>query len=50
MLSGELKSILIEKINIFLADHQKKKEEAKKNVDKFLGEIVKLKEFLIYEG
>ncbi len=36
MLSGELKSILIEKINIFLADHQKKKEEAKKNVDKFL--------------
>lgn len=36
MLSGELKAILIEKINNFLSDHQKKKEEAKRNVDKFL--------------
>ena len=36
MLTGELKSILIEKINTFLKEHQKKKEEAKKIVDKFI--------------
>jgi tryptophanyl-tRNA synthetase len=36
MLTGELKAYLIEKINLFLADHQKKKEQAKKNLDKFL--------------
>jgi len=36
MLTSELKSILIEKINIFLKEHQKKKEEAKKIVDKFI--------------
>ena len=35
MLTGELKAILIEKINTFLKDHQKKKQEAKKNLDKF---------------
>ncbi|MDP2947089.1 MAG: tryptophan--tRNA ligase [Nanoarchaeota archaeon] len=36
MLSGELKAILIEKINIFLSEHQKKKEHAKKIIDKFM--------------
>ncbi|MBN2142290.1 tryptophan--tRNA ligase [Candidatus Woesearchaeota archaeon] len=36
LLSGELKAILIEKLNNFLAEHQKKREEAKKQVDKFL--------------
>ena len=36
MLTGELKAILIEKINAFLKDHQKRKSEAKKHLDKFL--------------
>jgi len=36
LLTGELKAILIEKINIFLKEHQKKREEAKKQLDKFL--------------
>ncbi len=36
MLTGELKAILIEKINTFLKDHQKKREDAKRNLDKFL--------------
>lgn len=36
LLSGELKKITIEKINSFLAEHQKKREAAKKVVDKFL--------------
>ena len=36
LLTGELKAILIEKINAFLKEHQKHREEAKKNVDKFL--------------
>ena len=36
LLSGELKAILIEKINLFLKEHQAKKEQAKKNIDKFL--------------
>tara|TARA_Y100000310_G_scaffold94081_1_gene91709 strand:- start:3126 stop:4232 length:1107 start_codon:yes stop_codon:yes gene_type:complete len=36
LLSGELKSILIEKINSFLKEHQKKKEEAKKTFNKFI--------------
>jgi tryptophanyl-tRNA synthetase len=36
LLSGELKAILIEKINTFLKEHQKKREEAKKHLDKFL--------------
>lgn len=36
MLTGELKAILIEKINAFLKEHQKKKQEAKKNIEKFL--------------
>lgn len=36
LLSGELKSILIEKINNFLKEHQKKREQAKKKVDEFI--------------
>ena len=36
MLTGELKQYLIDKINVFLKEHQKKREEAKKNIDKFL--------------
>ena len=37
LLSGELKQILIEKINIFLAEHQKKRKDAEKVVDKTLN-------------
>jgi tryptophanyl-tRNA synthetase len=36
LLTGELKKILIEKINAFLKEHQKKKREAKKKVKEFL--------------
>jgi tryptophanyl-tRNA synthetase len=36
LLTGELKAILIEKINAFLKEHQKKRELAKKQVDKFI--------------
>ena len=36
MLTGELKQILIEKINKFLASHQEKREKAKDQLDKFL--------------
>ena len=36
MLTGELKAILIEKINSFLQIHQQKREEAKKSLSKFL--------------
>jgi len=36
MLTGELKSYLIDKINNFLKNHQKKRIEAEKNLDKFL--------------
>ena len=36
MLTSELKMILIEKINLFLREHQKKREKAKKQIDKFL--------------
>src|SRR3989344_219891 len=36
LLTGELKQILIDKINIFLKEHQKKRELAKKHVDKFI--------------
>ncbi|MFZ1970637.1 MAG: tryptophan--tRNA ligase [Candidatus Nanoarchaeia archaeon] len=36
LLTSELKEILIRKINIFLEEHQKRKKEAKKNVEKFL--------------
>ena len=36
MLTGELKSILIEKINEFLSVHQQKREEVRKNIDEYL--------------
>ena len=36
MLSGELKAILIEKLNLFLSDHQKKRENAKGLIGKFV--------------
>lgn len=36
LLTGDLKEILIEKINSFLKEHQKKREEARKQIDKFL--------------
>lgn len=36
MLTSELKEILIKKINIFLKEHQKKRELAKKQINKFL--------------
>ncbi|MFA5071006.1 MAG: tryptophan--tRNA ligase [Candidatus Pacearchaeota archaeon] len=36
LLTSELKQILIDKINSFLKEHQKKRELAKKQIDKFL--------------
>ncbi len=36
LLTGELKEILIKKINDFLKEHQKKKQKARKIVGKFL--------------
>ncbi len=36
MLTGELKEILIEKVSAFLKEHQRKREQARKTVDKFL--------------
>ena len=36
LLTGELKEILIKKINDFLKEHQKAREQAKKQLDKFL--------------
>lgn len=36
LLTGELKKILIDKINLFLKEHQKKRILAKKNIDEFL--------------
>ena len=36
LLSGELKAILIEKINKFLKEHQKNREKAKKNLKSFI--------------
>ena len=38
LLSGELKAILIEKINAFLAIHQENREKAKNQIDQFLFE------------
>ena len=38
MLTGELKGILIEKINNFLEEHQEKREKAKEQIDQFLFE------------
>ena len=37
MLTSELKEVLIEKINSFLKEHQKKREKAKSQVDKFVN-------------
>ncbi|MGE0793586.1 MAG: tryptophan--tRNA ligase [Candidatus Woesearchaeota archaeon] len=39
LLSGELKAILIEKINEFLANHQKQREQAKSQINKFIYKI-----------
>ena len=39
LLTGELKEILIEKINSFLKEHQRKRELAKKRIDEFLFRI-----------
>ena len=36
LLSGELKAILIEKINFFLAEHQKRREKAKGQLENFI--------------
>ncbi|HLC19784.1 MAG TPA: tryptophan--tRNA ligase [Candidatus Nanoarchaeia archaeon] len=36
LLTGELKQMLVEKLNAFLKEHQKKREQAKKIVDKYL--------------
>jgi tryptophanyl-tRNA synthetase len=36
LLSGELKAILIEKINSFLTKHQEEREKAKKKIEKFM--------------
>ena len=36
MLTGELKLILIEKINEFLSVHQQKRQEARKNIDEYM--------------
>jgi len=36
MLTGELKQLLIEKINKFLAAHQQKREKARDQLDEFL--------------
>ena len=38
MLSGEIKAILIEKMNKFLEDHQEKREKAKDQIEEFLLE------------
>lgn len=39
MLTGELKKYLIEKINDFLKEHQKKRKEARKRVGEFLFKV-----------
>jgi len=39
MLTSELKSYLINKINIFLAEHQKKRKLAKNHINKFIFKI-----------
>lgn len=36
LLSGELKAYTIEKINVFLKEHQKKREQAKKEIGRFV--------------
>lgn len=37
MLTGELKQILIDKLNAFLREHQKKRERAKSKINKFIS-------------
>jgi len=37
LLSGELKAILIEKLNTFLTEHQKRREAARKTLSKYLA-------------
>ena len=39
LLSGELKAYTIEKINLFLKEHQKNREKAKKDLGKFIYKI-----------
>lgn len=39
MLTGELKAYLIDKINVFLKEHQLKREKAKKEIDKFMFKV-----------
>ncbi|MBI5066357.1 tryptophan--tRNA ligase [Candidatus Woesearchaeota archaeon] len=39
LLSGELKAILIEKLNTFLAEHQKRREKAKDKIKDFVYKI-----------
>jgi len=36
MLTGEIKAILIEKLNAFLKEHQKRREDAKKSIGKYI--------------
>jgi len=36
MLTGEIKALLIDKLNLFLKEHQKKREEARKLIDKYV--------------
>ncbi|OGJ12539.1 tryptophan--tRNA ligase [Candidatus Pacearchaeota archaeon RBG_16_35_8] len=36
LLTSELKEYLIKKINVFLAEHQKRREKAKKQIDEFI--------------
>ena len=36
LFSGELKQILIDKLNAFLKEHQKKREKARNQLDKFI--------------
>jgi len=36
LLTGELKQYLIDKINSFLAEHQKRREKAKNMLDRFI--------------
>ena len=39
ILTGELKKILIDKINAFLKEHQKRREQAKKQIEEFLFKL-----------
>ena len=39
LLSGEVKKILIEKVQVFLAEHQKRREKAEGMIDKFIYKV-----------